>query len=142
MSEVAVRAGLDGIEIETREDPKGKGPARFVRTVRGAVDPSTPYRVAEIETKRTSSRPAPPFITSTLQQAASSRLSFAARRTMQNAQRLYEGVDIPGEGPVGLITYMRTDSTHIAGEALNQVREFVDHEYGETLSAAQAQLLR
>ncbi len=131
VSEIAARAGLDDIEIETREDPKGKGPARYLRTVQGTVDPSTPYRVAEIETKRTSSRPAPPFITSTLQQAASSRLSFAARRTMQNAQRLYEGVDIPGEGPVGLITYMRTDSTHIAGEALNQVRQFVEHEYGE-----------
>lgn len=129
--EVASLAGMEAIEIETTEDTRGKGPARMLRTVSGSVDPSTPYRVVDIETKRTSVRASAPFITSTMQQAASSRLGFAARRTMQNAQRLYEGVEIPGQGPTGLITYMRTDSTRIAGEALNVARDFIDRTYGD-----------
>ena len=129
--EVATLAGLGDLRVDTKEDPEGRGPARVVRTVSGSIDTSTPYRVVQIETKRNSNRAPGPFITSTLQQAASSRLSFGARRTMQAAQRLYEGVEVPGEGPVGLITYMRTDSTHIAGEALGQVRDFIERNYGE-----------
>ncbi len=129
--EIAEAAGLTEIEITTTEDTSGKGPAGFVRTVRGTVDPSTPYRVTGIETKRTSSRPAPPYITSTLQQAASTRLGFAAQRTMRAAQALYEGIEVPGEGPVGLITYMRTDSTHLSGEAINSVRGYIDRTFGK-----------
>ncbi|MCC7389875.1 MAG: type I DNA topoisomerase [Phycisphaerales bacterium] len=129
--EIAEAAGLKEIKVSTREDASGKGPARFVRTVSGVVDPKTPYKVAGIETKRTKSRPAPPFITSTLQQAASTRLGFAAQRTMRTAQSLYEGVDIPGEGPVGLITYMRTDSTHISGEALTMARDYIGRTFGD-----------
>ncbi len=131
VAEVAALAGLDEIQVESTEDPEGRGPARFRRAVHGRIDPEVPYRVAGTETKRTTSRPPGPFITSTLQQAASNRLGFAARRTMRTAQQLYEGVDIPGEGPIGLITYMRTDSTHIAGEALGMVREHIAREYGE-----------
>jgi len=127
---VAELAGLTGIESSVREDPRGKGPARFLRTVTGVADPSTPYHVVSIETKRTRSRPQPPFITSTLQQAASSRLGFGAQRTMRIAQRLYEGVEVPGEGFVGLITYMRTDSTHISDEALGSVRTFIQRTFG------------
>ncbi|VAX40872.1 DNA topoisomerase I [hydrothermal vent metagenome] len=129
--EIAEAAGLTGIAVESREDEKGKGPARWVRTVSGIVDPSTPYKVAGIETRRTKSRPTPPFITSTLQQAASTRLGFAAQRTMRAAQALYEGVEVPGEGPIGLITYMRTDSTHISGEALNMARDYIGRTYGD-----------
>jgi len=128
---IAAAAGLKDLKLGMREDAEGKGPARWVRTLGGTVDPATPYRVTGIETKQTSSRPPPPFITSTLQQAGSSRLGFNARRTMQTAQGLYEGVDIPGEGPVGLITYMRTDSTHISGEALSMVREYVGKTFGD-----------
>lgn len=128
---IATQAGLDDIQVETHEDARGKGPARYRRSVQGTVDPSVPYRVSGTETKRTTTRPGGPFITSTMQQAASSRLGFAARRTMQTAQQLYEGVDVPGEGPVGLITYMRTDSTHIAGEALGMVRDYIAREHGE-----------
>ena len=117
--DVAQLAGLKVTGIETKEDERGKGPAKFRRTVRGTVDANAKYAISSIETKRTSQRPAPPFITSTLQQAASTRLGFGARRTMQAAQGLYEGVDVPGEGPVGLITYMRTDSTHVSGQALS-----------------------
>jgi len=128
---VAETAGLTGIESETRDDPKGKGPAKVVRTLKGVVDPTTPYRIESIETKRTSTRPAPPFITSTLQQSASTRLGFGAQRTMRTAQSLYEGVDIPGEGPVGLITYMRTDSTHLSADAIEMARGFIDSQYGK-----------
>lgn len=128
---VAEAAGLTDIEVSAREEEGGKGPARFVRTVSGVVDPATPYRVTDIETKRTTSRPPPPFITSTLQQAASTRLGFAAQRTMRAAQTLYEGVEVPGEGPVGLITYMRTDSTHVSGEALGMARDYIGRTFGE-----------
>jgi DNA topoisomerase-1 len=130
-TDIAVAAGLTNIRPTLTEDPKGKGPARFVRTMTGAADPSTPYAIRSIETKRTTTRPPPPFITSTLQQAASSRLGFGAQRTMRAAQQLYEGVDIPGEGPVGLITYMRTDSTHLAGDALEMARSYIKRTHGD-----------
>jgi DNA topoisomerase-1 len=131
VSRVAQLAGLTSVKTGATEDAKGKGPAKYVRTLTGIVDPKTPYKIVSIETKRTTSRPAPPFITSTLQQAASSRLGFGAQRTMRAAQQLYEGVDIPGEGPVGLITYMRTDSTHLSGEALNMARHYIGRVYGD-----------
>lgn len=127
---VAELAGMTDLRSSVEEDPKGKGPAAFRRTVEGETDPSTPYRIKSIETKRTTSRPSPPFITSTLQQAASTRLGFGAQRTMRTAQRLYEGVEIPGEGAVGLITYMRTDSTHLSGEAIGRVRDYIERTYG------------
>jgi DNA topoisomerase-1 len=129
--EVVEAAGMTGVEITSEEDPDGKGPARWRRTITGGVDPATTYRVASIETKRTSSRPPGPFITSTLQQAASTRLGFGAQRTMRTAQQLYEGVEIRGEGSIGLITYMRTDSTHIAGEALGAVRDYIGSNFGD-----------
>jgi DNA topoisomerase-1 len=130
-AEVARLAGLANIKTDVREDASGRGPAKFVRTVTGTVDPATNYAIKSIETKRTSVRPAAPFITSTLQQAGSSRLGFGAQRTMRAAQQLYEGVDIPGEGPVGLITYMRTDSTHLSGQALQMARDFIKKQYGD-----------
>jgi len=128
---VADLAGLTQVKGDITPDPKGKGPARWVRTVRGVVDPSTPYKITGVETKRTTSRPAPPFITSSLQQAASSRLGFGAQRTMRAAQQLYEGVDIPGEGPTGLITYMRTDSTHLSADALEMARAYIQTNFGD-----------
>jgi DNA topoisomerase-1 len=129
-AEIARLAGISRVSMSTRTDEAGKGPARHVRTLEGRVDPATPYRVTGLETKRTSTRPPPPFITSTLQQAAANRLGFGAQRTMGAAQALYQGVDIPGEGPVALITYMRTDSTRLSGEALGMVREFIPGAYG------------
>jgi len=124
-------AGVADASVELAEDPDGRGPARWRRTITGRADPELAWSVRSIETKRTSSRPPAPFITSTLQQAASTRLGFGARRTMSAAQSLYEGVDIPGQGPVGLITYMRTDSTHVAGEALSMAREHIAEAYGD-----------
>jgi len=131
VARIAAAAGLDKVKGTIVEDKKGRGPARWVRTVTGTIDPSVPYKVISIETKRTSTRPSPPFITSSLQQAASSRLGFGAQRTMRAAQQLYEGVDIPGEGPVGLITYMRTDSTHLSKDALEMVRGFIGTNFGD-----------
>lgn len=129
--QVLESAGLTNVNATVEEDPDAKGPARWKRAITGTPDPAMPWTVRSIETKRTSSRPPAPFITSTLQQAASTRLGFGARRTMSAAQGLYEGVNIPGEGPVGLITYMRTDSTHIAGEALNMAREHITKTWGD-----------
>jgi DNA topoisomerase-1 len=87
-------------------------------------------RVTSIERKQRKRNPAPPFTTSTLQQEASRKLGFNARRTMMIAQRLYEGVDT-GEGTVGLITYMRTDSVSLAGVALDEIRHFISARYGK-----------
>ena len=86
-------------------------------------------RVVNVEAKPRSRSPQAPFRTSTLQQAAANRLGFSARRTMQLAQKLYEGVDF-GEGAVGLISYMRTDSTSLAAEAIAQIRETIGTLYG------------
>ena len=89
------------------------------------------YRVISVEQKERKRSPAAPFTTSTLQQEAARKLGFGARKTMSTAQRLYEGIAIPGEGTVGLITYMRTDSLTIADSALLEITELVKTEYGK-----------
>jgi DNA topoisomerase-1 len=86
--------------------------------------------VANVEKKQRRRNPSAPFTTSTLQQEASRKLGFSAKKTMMVAQRLYEGIDI-GDGAVGLITYMRTDSVTVAGEALAELREVIVERYGE-----------
>jgi DNA topoisomerase-1 len=88
------------------------------------------YIVKKVKKSEKRRNPAAPFITSTLQQEASRKLGFNARRTMRTAQDLYEGIELPGEGHVGLITYMRTDSTRIAGEAQVAAREYIQRAYG------------
>jgi DNA topoisomerase-1 len=88
------------------------------------------YRVADVTTKERKRNPVPPFITSKLQQEASRKLGFAVKKTMMLAQKLYEGVEVGSEGAVGLITYMRTDSTRVSDTALAEVREFVGSQYG------------
>ncbi|MGS1096059.1 type I DNA topoisomerase [Aquamicrobium terrae] len=88
------------------------------------------FRALSVEAKPTRRNPAPPFTTSTLQQAASSRLGFSANRTMQVAQRLYEGMDIGGE-TAGLITYMRTDGVQMAPEAISAARAAIGKEFGD-----------
>ncbi|MBI5863787.1 MAG: type I DNA topoisomerase [Planctomycetes bacterium] len=93
-------------------------------------DAANPISIRDLSTKRTTTRPPAPFTTASLQQQASTQLGFKASRTMRVAQGLYEGVDLHGEGPVGLITYMRTDSTNLAGEALTAVRGYLGREYG------------
>jgi DNA topoisomerase I len=88
------------------------------------------FIVDEVTTKERKRNPVPPFITSKLQQEASRKLGFPVKRTMMIAQHLYEGVEIGPEGSVGLITYMRTDSTRIGDAALGEVRQFIEGQYG------------
>nr|NIS37889.1 type I DNA topoisomerase [Candidatus Saccharibacteria bacterium]NIV71208.1 type I DNA topoisomerase [Calditrichia bacterium]NIW78090.1 type I DNA topoisomerase [Calditrichia bacterium] len=88
------------------------------------------YRVSRIKKEKITKRPSPPFITSTLQQDASRRFSMATSRIMSIAQKLYEGIDLGEKGNVGLITYMRTDSTRISNEALSSVRKYIAESYG------------
>jgi DNA topoisomerase-1 len=95
------------------------------------------YRVLEVRQKEVKRTPAPPFTTSTLQQEAARKLGFSARKTMTLAQRLYEGVTVPGEGQVGLITYMRTDSVNIAEQALAELADTVRAMYGNEYALAQ-----
>src|SRR5207247_2827040 len=83
------------------------------------------YTVQEVRQREVKRSPAPPFTTSTLQQEAARKLGFSSRKTMRMAQQLYEGVDLPGEGQVGLITYMRTDSVNIADQALRELQDLV-----------------
>jgi DNA topoisomerase-1 len=107
--------------------------AQHAELLRGAS-----YRVTGVEKKERKRSPAPPFTTSTLQQEAARKLGFSARRTMTLAQRLYEGLDLPGEGTTGLITYMRTDSVTIADSALREIAELVKQDYGKGYSLAEA----
>lgn len=87
-------------------------------------------KVINVEKKQRKRNPAAPFTTSTLQQEAARKLGFTAQRTMRTAQQLYEGIDI-GSGAVGLITYMRTDSVHLADEAIGEIRRFIGSRYGK-----------
>jgi DNA topoisomerase-1 len=126
----AEAAGLLDVRVERHEEPAGKGRGRNVVRLTGRPDPRARYTVESIDVTRTRSRPYPPFITSTLQQAASSRLGMSTDRTMRIAQQLYEGIDLPDEGRVGLITYMRTDSTNLSREAIDMARRYLDQRHG------------
>ncbi|WP_173931599.1 type I DNA topoisomerase [Chelativorans sp. Marseille-P2723] len=116
---------LEGRKLQKLDIKNQEEASRIKTLLEGAS-----YRVLSVEAKPTRRNPAPPFTTSTLQQAASSRLGFSAARTMQISQRLYEGVDIGGE-TAGLITYMRTDGVQMAPEAVEQARSAVVHTFGE-----------
>ena len=92
---------------------------------------SVPFEVTSVKRRERRKNPAAPFTTSTLQQEAAKRLRFSARRTMSNAQRLYEGQEIGSRGQVGLITYMRTDSTRVSPTAVEQARGWIRDEFGQ-----------
>jgi len=92
---------------------------------------ASPLRVESLTRKRTTTRPPAPFTTASLQQQASTVMRFSASRTMRTAQALYEGIDLNGEGPVGLITYMRTDSTNLSRESIDAVRTFIGQSFGQ-----------
>ena len=112
---------------EKKVELKNEGEAdQVLQAVQGA-----PCTVSQVKRQDRSRAPAPPFITSTLQQEASRKLNMTPRRTMSIAQQLYEGVDIEGEGTVGLITYMRTDSLRLSDEATAAARDFILSRYGE-----------
>ena len=89
------------------------------------------YQVADVKKGERTKKAPLPFTTSTLQQEASKVLNFSTQKTMRVAQQLYEGIDIKGNGTVGLITYLRTDSTRISEEADKAAREYIDKTYGK-----------
>ena len=135
-------------ELSKREDARPPDPrhfrARLVRIGREKPDlraeadalaivdalDGADYRVLKVKRRRRSRRPYPPYTTSTLQQDGANRLGWSAAKTMRIAQQLYEGVALPGEGTVGLITYMRTDSTHVAEAAQAEAREVIARLWG------------
>ncbi len=127
---VAEAVGLDNVQLNLTENSEGKGPAKDLITLQGNIADGVSYKVRNIAHKETTVRPPAPFITSSLQASASTVLGFGAKRTMRAAQALYEGIRIKGEGQVGLITYMRTDSTNISGDAIASARSFIDETYG------------
>ena len=113
------------------DDKKAKiGNEAYAKEILGGLEKSD-FIVGSIEKKETKRQPQPPFTTSKLQQEASRKLRFSAKKTMSVAQKLYEGIELGDEGPVGLITYMRTDSVRIADEALDEVRAFILDNYGK-----------
>ncbi|MHA6685288.1 type I DNA topoisomerase [Mesorhizobium sp. A556] len=117
--------GFDGKKLQ-KLDIKNKAQADDIKAMlEGAA-----FKTLSVEAKPTRRNPGPPFTTSTLQQAASSRMGFSANRTMQAAQRLYEGMDIGGE-TAGLITYMRTDGVQMAPEAISAARAAIGKEFGD-----------
>ena len=89
------------------------------------------YAVVDVKKRDVRQRPTAPFITSTMQQEAGRKLRFTAQRTMMVAQQLYEGIAVPGEGSIGLITYMRTDSVQVAQTALDEARDYIKERYGK-----------
>ena len=122
-----VRVGEDKLESgQLRGDSAGTQAAELARELIGAS-----ARIAGIEMKPKRKGAVPPFITSTLQQAASNRHGFTSQRTMQVAQKLYEGIELKGQGSVGLITYMRTDAPRLSNEALAEIRGWLAKEYGD-----------
>jgi DNA topoisomerase-1 len=113
--------GEEKIEIPNGEEAE---------KIRAALEKAD-WVVRSVDRKERRRYSTPPFTTSKLQQDASRKLRFSVKRTMMIAQRLYEGVELGDEGLVGLITYMRTDSTHVSTEALTEVREYIKSEYGD-----------
>jgi len=121
----AIKARLTKIDGKKAEIPDEKTAQEIVDGFK-----SESFVVGSIEKKKVKRHPAPPFITSTLQQEASNRIGFSPSRTMAVAQQLYEGIELGGEGSVSLITYMRTDSTRISKEALQGIRGYIAEKYG------------
>ncbi len=126
---------LDGKKVEqftlTNAADAEAARARLVKAAGDAL------HVSDVQSRERKRRPAPPFITSTLQQEAARKLGFSTSRTMRVAQKLYEGVSLGEQGTVGLISYMRTDSTHLSQEAVAELREVIAREFGaDALPAA------
>ena len=131
---VTVRASLAGLSDGTKLEIDNKDKAdEICDELREAR-----YQVGGVKTKKATRCPAPPFITSTLQQEAWRRFRFSAKQTMAIAQQLYEGLTVGNEGSVGLITYMRTDSTRVNRSAVVEAREFISARYGPEFIPAHA----
>ncbi|HPO76836.1 MAG TPA: type I DNA topoisomerase, partial [Thermoclostridium caenicola] len=126
--------GRDGkkLEIKSKEDSDA-----IVTLMKGST-----WRVTQVKKSTKKRSPAPPFITSTLQQEASRKLGFSAQRTMMVAQQLYEGVELGSEGSVGLITYMRTDSVRISEDALREARTYIQNRFGKDYLPAKPRVFK
>lgn len=126
--------GRDGkkLEIKSKEDSDA-----IVTLMKGST-----WRVTQVKKSTKKRSPAPPFITSTLQQEASRKLGFSAQRTMMVAQQLYEGVELGNEGSVGLITYMRTDSVRISEDALREARTYIQNRFGKDYLPAKPRVFK
>ena len=128
---VAKSCGLIVEKVDRSTNPKGKGPAANTVNITGHMPANAgPFSISRLAQRNSQSRPPAPFTTATMQQAASVQLRFSASRTMRTAQQLYEGIELPQEGSIGLITYMRTDSTHLASQAVQQVRAEIAEQFG------------
>ncbi len=132
--------GVQGLPIRVANGTDAEGKEVFLSNAlpdKGAVDEvmeqleRATWRVKSVEKKERRQNPRAPFTTSQLQQQAAGRLGFNVRRTMGVAQRLYEGIELGSEGTVGLITYMRTDSTNMSADAVKEIREWVDKKFGD-----------
>src|SRR5262245_14319225 len=134
---IEFRATLHQLRGERAELSRGDQASRIAAELDGAS-----YRVGEVRRRELTRNPAAPFTTSTLQQEASRKLGFTARRTMAVAQQLYEGVQLGSEGSVGLITYMRTDSVNLASSAIEQIRGYIARSYGADMVPPEARIYR
>ena len=130
---VASLTKKDGDKVELKNEREARDAVERMR--------ASDVTVAEVEEKERRRQPSPPFITSTLQQSASSQLGFSPKRTMRIAQELYEGITLP-EGTIGLITYMRTDSVRVSPEALGAARKLITNDYGEAYLEPKARVFK
>ena len=130
-------AKLNKIDGKKAKVGNAERSAEIVAALRGA-----PFIVSAVEKKEVKRQPPAPFTTSKLQQEASRWLHFSAKKTMSTAQKLYEGIELGAEGPVGLITYMRTDSVRIAAEALGEAREYIQRNYDPAFLPPKARVFK
>lgn len=119
--------GLEGKKIELKTGDEANGIADSIK--------DKDFAVKEIKKGKRAKKPYPPFTTSTLQQEASKYLNFTAQKTMMVAQQLYEGVDVKGEGTIGLVSYIRTDSVRISDEAYEDIKNYINENVGENYLA-------
>ncbi len=127
-SSTSFNAELVRYEGKKLEVKNAEESSKIVETL---SQPSTEFKVSKVTTRNTQRKPQAPFITSTLQREASNRMGYGVKKTMQIAQQLYEGVELGTSGHVGLITYMRTDSTRISDEARDAAKEFIVTHFGK-----------
>jgi len=127
-----VTVGEKSVEIRSEEQA-----GEIVQDLKKAA-----YQADAVERREKKRNPPPPFITSTLQQEASKRVAFSASRTMVVAQQLYEGIEIGDEGPVGLITYMRTDAVRLNEDAVQQARKYIEGKFGKVFLPAEPNVYR
>lgn len=130
---IVFEANFYGITEEGKEKKVDLPNKEAVDNILASINKNN-FTIKEVKKGKKKRNPYPPYTTSTLQQDASKKLGFSTRKTMMIAQQLYEGIDIKGEGTVGLITYMRTDSTRVSQEAVKTTKDFVVGEFGKDYS--------